>query len=344
MSRLYQVQRSNSILIEFNASTGGAVVPIATFGGGADALALKADPNFKGMIGLLNNLRAIATITSLPEIALPNFENLDSDTERMIKVLDVQWKSPRKQLAIMQSADGGTTWIKTAALSLLNSGGYPYTNHNLLNFLTDDVAREFPDGHRIGLRLEDVGTGLLGAGDSVIIDGSYVEEFSFMEPTSSIGTVITPDLNEIESELLIIKNAIASVATEVGIIKSDLADDPEMADLNALNSKLDQILLELPASSGGNMRSGSSTELAVTVGTTSAQLITADATGLRISLLITNNSTTATVYIRTGADVASSSLYTFKLSPGYWVEIATGEVVQAIASESASVTVAEFLS
>lgn len=344
MSRLTQVNRAGAILLTLDSSTGSAVIPIYTVGTSSDAIALKTDPNYQGMIGLLNNLRAIATITSIAEVDLPQFENIDSDTDRMIKALDVQWKSPRKQLAIMQSIDGGSTWVKTGAVSLLNSGGYPYTTHNLLNFLTEDVAREFADGHQVGLRLEDVGTGLLGAGDQIIIDGGFVEEFTMMEPLSSIGQVVTNDLTSIETDIQTVKNAIASVAAEVGIIKADLADDPEISDINALSAKLDQILLELPAASGGAMRSESSSESTVTVTTTSSQLIAADASELRISVLITNTSTTAAVFVRTGPDAATSTTHTFKLDPEHYVELATGEAIQAIASSgSAQVTVAEFL-
>ena len=250
MSRLITVNRAGAILIELTAATGGAIVPLYHVGSSSGATAMKADPNYRGMIGLLNNLRAIATITSITEVDLPNFQNSDSDSDRMVKALDIQWKSPRKQINILQSLDG-VTWVQTGAVSLLNSSGYPYTTHNILNFLTEDVAREFPDGHRLALQIVDVGTGLLGAGDRIVIDGGYVEEFTLAEPMSSIGQLVAPDLTSVETELLTVKNAIAAVAGEVGLIKIDLADDPEMSDINALSAKIDQILLELPIIGGG---------------------------------------------------------------------------------------------
>lgn len=388
MSRLITVNRAGAILIELTAATGGAIVPLYHVGSSAAAATMKADPNYRGMIGLLNNLRAIATITSITEVDLPDFENSDSDSDRMVKALDVQWKSPRKQLNILQSLDG-VGWVQTGAVSLLNSSGYPYTTHNILNFITEDVAREFPDGHRLALQIVDVGTGLLGAGDRIVIDGGYVEEFTLAEPMSSIGQLISPDLTSVETELLTVKNAIAAVASEVGLIKIDLADDPEMSDINALSAKLDQVLLELPTTgggmdltevntkldslaievaavktdlandaelsdftalhtkldqllAGGNVRATSSTETTASVSTASAQILPADTSGNRISVLLNNQSSTITLFVRTGVESATASNFTFRLEPLEWVEIATSEAIQAIALGSVVCGVTEF--
>jgi len=343
MANIHQIQRSYPILATLDAATGAAPITLAHFGAQSDPL--QSDPNYVGMIGLLSNFRAIAYLSaeSFAEVALPELNLADGDTDRMVKILDVQWGAPRLHAEILLSPDG-TNWTAIALIAFLNAGGYPFSLVDMLPYLTSDVAREFPAGLRLGIRLIDVGYGLIKGGDKIVLDGNWVEEYSLKDAASSIGTVITPDLTSIEQDIISLQNAIASVAAEVGIIKADLADDPEISDINALSAKLDQILLELPAASGGAMRSESSTESTVTITTTSSQLIAADASGLRISVLITNTSATAAVFVRTGPDAASPTTHTFKLDPEHYVELATGEAIQAIASSgSVSCTVAEFL-
>lgn len=342
MANIHQIQRSYPILATLDAATGAAPITLAHFGAQSDPL--QSDPNYVGMIGLLSNFRAIAYLSaeSFAEVALPELNLADGDTARMVKILDVQWGAPRLHAEILLSPDG-VTWTAIALIAFLNAGGYPFSLVDMLPYLTSDVAREFPAGLRLGIRLIDVGYGLIKGSDKIVLDGNWVEEYSLKDAASSIGTVITPDLTSIEQDILSLQNAIAAVATEVGLIKTDLADDPEMADIANLEAKLDQILLELPGTGGGAMRAESSTETSVNVGVTSVQIIAADLSGLRISVLIVNQSSINAVYIRVGTDAATAASFTFKIEPSAWVEIATGEAIQAIALGSGVIAVTEFL-
>lgn len=122
----------------------------------------------------IKNLKAYAAIRSLDAVTPPKFELTDSDTDKLYKTLDVEWKSPRKQLKAYISAGGD--WAEVGAVSLLNPYGYPYRIYTLMDLYTDNLALELGDNSKIGIQMQNVGYGLLEEADSVTIHGSYVEE------------------------------------------------------------------------------------------------------------------------------------------------------------------------
>ncbi len=123
----------------------------------------------------LKNLKAFAKIQSLQEAPLPNFAVEDSATDKLYKTLDVEWKSPRKQLSLY-IASGNQAWSQVGSVSLLNPYGYPFRVYNLMDLFTDNLALELGDNSQIGVGIDQVGYGLLMANDQVTIHGSYVEE------------------------------------------------------------------------------------------------------------------------------------------------------------------------
>lgn len=123
----------------------------------------------------IKNLKAFASIKSLPEISLPNFELEDTETDKLYKVLDVQWKNARKQLDLYIQS-GNSDWLPIGSVSILNPSGYPFKIYNLMDLFTDNLALELGDNSKIGIAVKNVGYGFLTNGDSVVIHGSYVEE------------------------------------------------------------------------------------------------------------------------------------------------------------------------
>lgn len=111
----------------------------------------------------IKNLRAFALIRSLPEAALPNFTLEDSETDKLYKTLDIEWRSARKQLTLHIS--NGGDWTKVGSISLLNPSGYPYRIYNLMDVFTDSLAIELGDNGSVGIQVENVGFGLLDATD-----------------------------------------------------------------------------------------------------------------------------------------------------------------------------------
>lgn len=123
----------------------------------------------------IKNLKAYAKITSLAEAQLPDISIEDSQVQATYKTLEAEWISERKQLNLLIST-GNNQWFPVGSISLLNPSGYPYRVHNLMDLYTDNLAIELGEGGRLGVQLQDVGTGLLTSSDEITIHGSYVKE------------------------------------------------------------------------------------------------------------------------------------------------------------------------
>ncbi len=130
--------------------------------------------------GFLKNLKAYSRITSTLEVPLPNIQITDSDQERLFATLDIEWKSQRKHLDLLVSADGND-YIEIGTISLIRQQGYPYRMHSLLDFFTDGLADEFGDNGKVAVKISDVGYGLLSGDDTVTIHGSYLQEIVYDE-------------------------------------------------------------------------------------------------------------------------------------------------------------------
>ena len=162
-----------------------------------------------GVNGFIKNLKAYARISSLADVKLPNFHLEDSETDKLYKVLDVEWNSPRKQLNLYIS--DGRTWELVGAISLLNPAGYPYRMYNLMDLYTDNLAIELGENGKLGVEVQDVGYGALVSSDKVTIHGSYTEEIiTDSKPLElSTPTICTPykwDVVSEESQVLLPAN------------------------------------------------------------------------------------------------------------------------------------------
>lgn len=126
----------------------------------------------------IKNLKVFASIPSLPEAPLPSFAPTDTSTQKTMKVLDVEWGSPRKQMNVYITTDTGTVpiWHKIGSVSFLNPYRYPFRIYNLMDLFTDNLALELGENSRIGVQMEDVGYGVVTYQDTVVIHGSYTEE------------------------------------------------------------------------------------------------------------------------------------------------------------------------
>ena len=151
----------------------------------------------------IKNLKVFASISSLETAPLPDFKVTDSQTQKLVKTLDIEWGSPRKQLNLFIGTQG-SNWLQVGSISLLNPYGYPYRVYNLLDLFTDNLALELGENSKIGVAIQNVGHGLLADQDSVTIHGSYVEEIfvKFDDPLlppiniyNQISGVLKPETN-----------------------------------------------------------------------------------------------------------------------------------------------------
>ena len=138
-----------------------------------------------GFNAFIKNLRVFASVPSLPEAPFPDFKNTDSSTQKLIKTLDIEWGTPRKQLDIFITDVPNPVindWSQIGSVSLLNPYGYPFRVYNLMDLFTDNLALELGENGKIAVRMFDVGQGLLAIQDSVVIHGSYTEEIFLQSP------------------------------------------------------------------------------------------------------------------------------------------------------------------
>lgn len=140
-------------------------------------------PNYKivGFNSFIKNLKVYASVKSLAEVSLPDFQLADSATQKIQKVLDIEWKSARKQLNLY-IATTLIDWQQIGSISLLNPSGYAFRIYNLMDLFTDNLALELGENSKIGIQTQEVGYGLLDINDKVTVHGSYVEEIILQSP------------------------------------------------------------------------------------------------------------------------------------------------------------------
>jgi hypothetical protein len=162
---------AKTIKVSLNASTQDDIIQLTA----SDSLFnLSSKETIVSRNIFIKNLKAYASIKSLPEAELPDFLLEDSETEKLNKVLDVEWGANRKQLNLLLGVEND--WMSIGETSLLNPAGYPYRIYNLLDIVTDNLAFELGDNASLAVKIEDVGFGLLDENDVVNIYGSYIEE------------------------------------------------------------------------------------------------------------------------------------------------------------------------
>ncbi|AFZ31631.1 hypothetical protein Glo7428_3144 [Gloeocapsa sp. PCC 7428] len=187
------VNRARSIVIPLTVNSGSSIIPIYRSSELTVGSELIPDHTIVNYNCFFKNLKAFAEISSLPEASLPNFKLEDSDTDKLYKVLDVEWNSPRKQMTLYISPTGNNLdWSKVGSISMLNPSGYPYRIYNLMDLFTDNLALELGENSAIGIGIDDVGYGLLETIDKVTIHGSYVEEIfvQYTEPQPIVNLTV----------------------------------------------------------------------------------------------------------------------------------------------------------
>ena len=184
-----QINRAKTIAVSLSASSGNQIINIYNNSGLLVGSELTPGYTVVSHNCFVKNLKAFSVITSLPEIGLPNFELTDSETTKLYKTLDIEWKSARKQLNLFVGVNNN--WYQAGSTSILNPSGYPFRIYSLLDMLTDNLYFELGENGKIGVQVQDVGHGLLAGSDSIVIHGSYVEEIFVKSPEQIYTTVPT---------------------------------------------------------------------------------------------------------------------------------------------------------
>ncbi len=176
------VNRARSIVVPLNSASTSNIITVYTSSNltlGSEFIEGYTIVSYNCFI---KNLKAFVQINSLDEVALPLFSPRDTETDKLMKVIDLEWNNPRKQLNVFTGIKTDNEWQQIGSISLINNYGYPFKIYNLMDLFTDTLALEIGDNGKIGVQIENVGYGLLEASDLVTIHGSYVEEI-FLKST-----------------------------------------------------------------------------------------------------------------------------------------------------------------
>lgn len=202
------INRVKTIAFTLNKNTGTDIIPFYEIEGLSLGAELIPGHRIISFNSFVKNLKAYAKISSLDPVKLPDINVEDSDTDKLYKLLDVEWTSARKQLDLFIS-NFNNVWEPVGSLSILNPSGYPYRVYNLIDVYTDNIAIELGDNGKLGCQIKDAGYGLLSGDDKLTIHGSYVEEI-FVEyderpiniTVSGSGGTATPTPIESTTDLL----------------------------------------------------------------------------------------------------------------------------------------------
>jgi hypothetical protein len=138
--------------------------------------------------GYISELYLYCEIDSLVDINIPDYTDEDTRSERIVKTLDMEWKSPRYQVALWTTANPLATantfqyWNKIGMVSLLQQSGYPYTRYRPLDLLTDNLMRELGENAKVAISIMDVGWFFPNSADVIVVDGSWRQELIIVQP------------------------------------------------------------------------------------------------------------------------------------------------------------------
>lgn len=141
--------------------------------------------------GFLTELRATASIISIPEAPLPDIdEAIDTESTRLAKALETKWNSSRIHLEVLTSNKAtiasNADWDSHGYVSMQNSAGYPYEFHDLKRILTPNIAYEIGTPGKIGVRVLSVvfngATLMLTEDDKLTFRGSFRQEIHSIQP------------------------------------------------------------------------------------------------------------------------------------------------------------------
>lgn len=280
-------------------------------------------------------------IKSLPELPFPNFDNADSQSERIVKAIDAEWKQPSVYLCFWLNSAATPTvgatsgspgnWTYIGKIALLHQYGYPERKYRYFDFLTDNISRKLAEDVRLGVSYQwpeklfyqllsnvaysdEVETGLkistftetLPATTlSYSVDGFRVIDGSPL-PIEPLVTVNGQSLTVVfDNELQIMPNTIRAIVRERGSAQKLTADDVVTVDCSWTKEiiSLQPDFVPQPVIVTGTVQEVTRAKDTRTYNATTTRSNALDARTTRTLAKITNNGATNQVYYKLGSDV-----------------------------------------
>jgi hypothetical protein len=184
--RFDTVQLVHDISVVYNPSQGQNIITVLD--NNPNAARLKY--GLKGIRGwcnaMMDEIRVYSSIQSLPQIPLPDFNDEDSESERLTKAQSFEWNTARFELAIFKKAANSNQWAEFGVAALKNAGGFRYRIHRILDLATDNIGVRVGEFGQIGVQVRAVGFDLPKAADRISITGHWVQEFVFVQEVTPL--------------------------------------------------------------------------------------------------------------------------------------------------------------
>jgi hypothetical protein len=131
-------------------------------------------------VTVANVLATVFATNSLPPVIVPTFSVEISNSEQQAALLDLQWSSPRIQIAVY-TRKNTDDWIRLVVDSCLNTSPYPYNEVILGNY-------NLGVDYTLGIGLDNVGWGLLDGTDKIIVTGDIFKKVIVFSASSGGGS------------------------------------------------------------------------------------------------------------------------------------------------------------
>lgn len=130
----------------------------------------------------LEHFQCTLNLLSLTRSSLPDLNSYDTEAKRQNAIYAAQQNAAKIGIDLHLYIKGAWT-RKAKGIVLQNFGGEWYMP--FLQYFTDRDVALFGKDDRIGCALRNLGSGLLGTGDDLVLHGSYRHELSAIEKKSA---------------------------------------------------------------------------------------------------------------------------------------------------------------
>lgn len=127
---------------------------------------------------IIKDLKLYTAIKSLPLAPIPDLQLTDSDTEKILKLVENENRAYRYQVSLSLNYNNNNYAI--GSLSIINTQGYRYRYYNLIDVI--EGALELSKGFSLQISQQNVGYGYIKSNDLLNIIGHCILEVIVLTP------------------------------------------------------------------------------------------------------------------------------------------------------------------
>lgn len=137
--------------------------------------------------GYITEALIYSEINGLPEVAAPDFLDTDTEKERTMKALAMEWSptNPKYWMKLWIASVINPTasqWIEKGIISLIKAQGHVWSQYEPFNLLTQNIARGLGENASIGISFFDAKFGYPQTIDRICIDIQFKQQVKIVKP------------------------------------------------------------------------------------------------------------------------------------------------------------------